>query len=147
MFVKVTNGSVDQFPYTIGQLRHDNPNTSFPKNIPETTLNEYGVYLVLEADKPSYNAATQRIKRADTPTESDGKWTVGWTVSSIPNDELAVDNRAKRNTLLAATDWWAGSDLTMTDEQIAYRQTLRDITSHANWPMLNDSDWPTDPLA
>jgi hypothetical protein len=27
----------------------------------------------------------------------------------------------------------------------SYRQALRDITSHANWPNLTDADWPTKP--
>jgi hypothetical protein len=26
-----------------------------------------------------------------------------------------------------------------------YRQALRDITTHADWPNLADSDWPTKP--
>ena len=36
--------------------------------------------------------------------------------------------RAERDRLIAETDWWASSDLTMTTEQTAYRQALRDIT-------------------
>lgn len=54
-------------------------------------------------------------------------------------------HRNRRNDLLAETDWWASSDHTMTAEQTAYRQDLRDITTHANWPNLADSDWPTKP--
>jgi len=53
--------------------------------------------------------------------------------------------RSLRDMLLAATDWWAGSDHTMTQAQTDYRQDLRDITDHANWPNLSDSDWPTKP--
>jgi hypothetical protein len=53
--------------------------------------------------------------------------------------------RKTRNALLSETDWWAVSDRTMTDDQTAYRQALRDITTHANWPVLNDSDWPAKP--
>ena len=37
--------------------------------------------------------------------------------------------RFKRNKFLSETDWWASSDLTMTDEQKKYRQDLRDITN------------------
>jgi len=61
------------------------------------------------------------------------------------NDEVAARNRSFRNERLAETDWWAGSDVTMTEAQRTYRQALRDLTSHANWPHLNDSDWPTKP--
>ena len=37
--------------------------------------------------------------------------------------------RAKRNSLLAQTDYLALSDQTMTAEMTAYRQALRDITN------------------
>ena len=60
-------------------------------------------------------------------------------------DMVTADNRSKRDALITATDWWASSDLTMTAEQIAYRQALRDITAHEDWPELADADWPTAP--
>jgi hypothetical protein len=53
--------------------------------------------------------------------------------------------RLLRDGLLSETDWWASSDLTMSTEQIAYRQALRDITTHDNWPNLTNDDWPTKP--
>ena len=51
--------------------------------------------------------------------------------------------RAERNQRLANTDWWASSDLTMTDEQKAYRQALRDITE--TYTSLDDVVWPVAP--
>jgi len=51
--------------------------------------------------------------------------------------------RAERNQRLANTDWWASSDLTMTQEQIDYRQALRDITE--TYTSLDDVVWPTMP--
>jgi len=51
--------------------------------------------------------------------------------------------RKKRNKLLAETDWWASSDLTMTAEQTAYRQALRDITN--TYSSLDDVVWPEKP--
>jgi len=51
--------------------------------------------------------------------------------------------RQYRNTFLAETDWWATSDRTMTDEQIAYRQALRNIPEQSGFP--NDITWPTKP--
>jgi len=37
------------------------------------------------------------------------------------------------------------SDNTLTTEMATYRQALRDITSHDNFPNLSDADWPTKP--
>lgn len=55
--------------------------------------------------------------------------------------------RSKRDQMLMGTDWTQAGDSPLTDERQvqyrAYRQALRDITSHANWPNLNDTDWPT----
>ena len=50
--------------------------------------------------------------------------------------------RNQRNAKLAATDWRASSDLTLSDEWKAYRQALRDV------PTQSDPDnitWPTEP--
>jgi hypothetical protein len=57
----------------------------------------------------------------------------------------ATANRSNRDTKLAETDWTALSDVTMSAEMTTYRQALRDITSHANWPNLEEADWPTKP--
>ena len=51
--------------------------------------------------------------------------------------------REERNKKLKDTDWWASSDLTMTDDQISYRQELRDITIH--YSSLDNVKWPNKP--
>tara|TARA_Y100000389_G_C17169880_1_gene368587 strand:- start:102 stop:413 length:312 start_codon:yes stop_codon:yes gene_type:complete len=72
--------------------------------------------------------------------------------STGPTEEwLAEDRgkqeRTKRGHLLADTDWTQNPDVpsdTKTKWQ-SYRQALRDISTHSNWPDLEDSDWPTKP--
>ena len=62
--------------------------------------------------------------------------------------ELAVELemlRKKRNGILSRTDWMANSDVTMADNWKTYRQALRDLPTHSNWPNLEDSDWPSKP--
>ena len=152
MYVKITNGSVDTWPYTIGQLRRDNSNTSFPKLIPGDFLASYGILPVTQQDTPSYTERTQKIELDATPTLVDGVWTLGWTVSDKTSDEVteydtvtAVTNRARRDIKLTETDFYALSDVTMSSEMTAYQQALRDLPSHSNWPDLEDSDWPTKP--
>lgn len=51
--------------------------------------------------------------------------------------------REERNRRLAETDWWASSDLTMTQARIDYRQALRDIT--ATYQSLDTVVWPVKP--
>jgi hypothetical protein len=60
--------------------------------------------------------------------------------------------RIERDKRLAATDWWALPDRTMTPEQVAYRQALRDLPSTADPKLLpngnldmNSVNWPIMP--
>jgi len=56
---------------------------------------------------------------------------------------LAAKVRTERDALLAETDWWASSDLTMTAEQTTYRQALRDVPSQEGFP--DTVTWPVKP--
>lgn len=80
-----------------------------------------------------------------------GQWaSVGDTVSGNTTIESAdrelqytIDiKRFERNALLQATDWWATTDRTMTQEQIDYRQALRDFPAQEGFPNI---DFPTKP--
>lgn len=57
----------------------------------------------------------------------------------------AASHRSARDSKLAETDWNAMSDVTMADNMKTYRQALRDLPTHSNWPNLEDNDWPTKP--
>lgn len=73
------------------------------------------------------------------PTQAQIQAVLDTVISEKPLNKL----REKRNNLLAETDWWASSDRTMTAEQTAYRQALRDITN--SYSSLEDVVWPTKP--
>ena len=65
----------------------------------------------------------------------------------ISDEEIAASYlltlRKQRNQKIAETDWWANSDLTMTQAQTDYRQALRDITN--TYSSYLDVVWPTKP--
>ncbi len=63
------------------------------------------------------------------------------------NDFLAESYRSRRNGMLASSDWTQQPDIpeeTRTKWQ-SYRQALRDLPTHENWPNLEQSDWPSQP--
>lgn len=45
-----------------------------------------------------------------------------------------ADKRAQRNQLLDDTDFYALSDVTMSDAMKTYRQALRDLPANKDWP-------------
>lgn len=144
MFVKLTNGNVDQFPYTIGHLRRDNPNVSFPKQVTLGILEDYDVYPVTFLTKPTHDPLVQNLVQSQ-PSLNSGSWQVSYTVENMEQSNAAANVRDKRNRLLAETDWWAVSDRTMTTAQAQYRDALRDIPAQAGFPF--SVTWPTNPEA
>jgi len=58
-------------------------------------------------------------------------------------EQPMIELRQQRDKLMAETDWWASSDRTMTAEQIAYRQALRDLPANTADPA--NPVWPTKP--
>jgi len=150
MYALITNGEVEKYPYSIGLLRKDNPNTSFPKTPKDAILVDYGVYPVMETN-PTVGA-DQKLVKSWTPELVSGEWVLNHQAVDMTSEDVAERDgviasnvREKRNTLLAATDYFALSDVTMNSDMASYRQRLRDITSHANFPNLEDADWPVKP--
>ena len=153
MYVKVTNGAVDAYPYNVERLRSDNPNTSFPDVMPESLLQEYGLYPVVVEDVPSVDARSQYVEQASAPVLEGGVWKIKWSTLSKSASEIeahdnrvAKENRAKRDQLLTKTDWTQMPDAPVDASfWTSYRQSLRDITSHAAWPLLGPVAWPQPP--
>ena len=122
-----------------------------------TALTELGVTEWVLRGEPTTEAEFNEMFRKVTGADANGTaiesadastWGTTWAAVSAKKDELVAAEpmrllREERNRRIAETDWWASSDLTMTAEQTAYRQALRDITDSAT--SLDDVTWPTKP--
>lgn len=105
-----------------------------------TTEAEFGTMFAKVTGADANGSAIESTDPAD--------WGTTWAEVVAKRDELIAaqplkELRAERDRLIAATDWWAGSDRTMTAEQTTYRQALRGITDNAT--SLSDVTWPTKP--
>ena len=140
MHLKITNGQPET--YSIGQLRRDNPNTSFPKVPSDALLADWGVYPYTMQDRPEYDHLTQTVQRLDI-TQVNGAWTQGWEVSNLPVEDAGRNIRNHRDYLLQQTDWMALSDVTIEPYWREYRQQLRDVTAQEGYPY--SVIWPTKP--
>ena len=141
MFAKITNGAVERFPYTISDLRRDNPNVSFPATVPDAELASYGVERVTPATAPSINTLTHRLERSCELV--DGVWTEVWTETQRESAVAEKNIRDQRNQLLSQTDWTQLSDSSVASTWTTYRQELRDVPAQEGFPY--SVTWPTKP--
>ena len=57
-----------------------------------------------------------------------------------------ADLRSRRNRLLAETDFYGNSDVTMSDDMKTYRQALRDLPAGKDTvEKCENATWPTKP--
>ena len=67
-----------------------------------------------------------------------------WTDGALAR--ALADMREKRNQLLAETDFYALSDVTMSEDMTNYRQTLRDLPDGLDTvEKVNNKAYPTKP--
>tara|TARA_R110001606_G_scaffold208023_1_gene355619 strand:- start:283 stop:558 length:276 start_codon:yes stop_codon:yes gene_type:complete len=75
---------------------------------------------------------------ADEETARDAE-EAAWAAGA--NDRQAAQVREERDAKLAATDWRASSDVTLSTAWRDYRQALRDVPSQLPGAIT----WPTEP--
>ena len=145
MHIKLTNGVPAK--YTLGQFRRDNPNTSFPKQIPDEMLASYDVYPYTVPDRPDYDRYTQVCVEGTFEQDAEGNWSLPWVIESRPQEQAERSIRLKRDEDLQACDWVVikntekGTNIPLEWE--VYRQALRDITEQEGFPY--EVTWPTKP--
>jgi hypothetical protein len=154
MLIKVNKDGTTEYPYTASKLKKENPDTSFPSQLSTELMESFGVFKVTTPMPiPEHDFKTHIAFVTENPELVDGSWVANWEIVALTKEEKenqenehAWINRNKRAGILDETDHWGLLDTPkMTMEQTAYRQALRDITSHSNWPYLEESDWPTKP--
>ena len=153
---------------TQGQWRSHYSNVSLPRTWKTATVAGLSLEAVL-ASPAATTTAYQSSARDGVEQDANGNWVEKYVARDMFADttdedgvtttkaehetayqagldaKVAESNRSKRDGLLAATDYFALTDVTMDAPMTTYRQALRDITSHADFPSLDDADWPTKP--
>lgn len=142
MFLKITNGNPEK--YTIGDLRRDNPQVSFPKYISNETLAEFKVYPYYRGEIPTYDKLTSYLKEGGFKRDDSANWYLSYTFENLSQGDAERNVRAKRDQLLKDSDWTQVSDVPVDKTAWAtYRKALRDITKQEGFPF--NVTWPESP--
>ena len=147
-----------------GEFRQLHPSTSFPQQISEATLNDFGADVVFEGPQASGGTVYQYSQAAGVE-QLDGKWYTKCVLGPVFTDgettaaeqetayrankdaEQAKSVRTSRDTKLAETDWIVIKNLELNANipgaWEVYRQALRDIPAQAGFPQT--ITWPDTP--
>lgn len=162
MYALIENGAVAKYPYTIADLRKDNPNTSFADTASNETLEEFGMYVVYNTTPPPYTNLQYLEEGTPVFNAQDNQWQQVWIVVDKTPEQIAQEeaaaraaNKAQAESLLTATDWTTIPDvsdpalsdpyLTNAAEFAAYRSAVRKIAVNppvvADFPVKPDEVW------
>ena len=92
-------------------------------------------YKMVNGEKIQFTAAEETARDAEEAAWADGALA-----------RAQADLRAKRNRLLAETDYLALSDNTLSDDMKTYRKDLRDLPAGKDTvKKCEDASWPSKP--
>lgn len=105
-YAKVAGGKVAVYPYTLQQLRKDNPDVSFPRAPNVAALLDHGVVVVEDSAVPAPSDPTTKNVVEGTPALVAGRWTQTWVevdadASDVAQRRAAADNQAVRDAVSA----------------------------------------------
>ena len=157
---------------TQGEVRRMHSNTSLPRVWDANVCAALGIDPVLAAPKPEVTGYTQAVRNGATQ-DANGNWEQAWSVEDMFADTTDEDGvtttkaeheaayqadldakaaesvRTQRDAKLAESDWMviksSETGIALATEWATYRQALRDITTHANFPNLEEANWPVAP--
>ena len=92
-------------------------------------------FKLVNGEKIQFTAEEEAARDAEEKAWNDGAF-----------DRAMANLRQDRNSKLAETDFYALSDVTMSDDMKTYRQELRDLPSGKDTvEKCNNVTWPTKP--
>lgn len=123
------------YPYSIGLLRRDNPNVSFPAAPSNDVLAEWYVYPVTGVDAPTPDPINENVVE-NYPDLIDGVWVQNWSLVPATPEEvvarlLAYQQQAKSQAdgMLSVGNTFVAEGLELSKklspEFEAYREALR----------------------
>lgn len=118
-YVKVRDGKPSVYPYHLSDLRAENPNVSFPKELSTTTFEVWGFWPVAPSPKPAPSDGMRVVE--GIPVQIDGVWTQQWVEVSLTAQEFEgwVANEARKQEMAAVkADAFVQQFVRMTPQQV-----------------------------
>ena len=103
MYIKLKNNEVEKYPYDINQLYIDNPDTSFPAQMPNERLAEWDVYPVEATENPIITYKQNLVEKL--PINENGVWKQVWNIVDKSTEEInAIHEKSRKDAYREESD-------------------------------------------
>ena len=92
------NTNKNTYPYSVSQLKRDNPQTSFPKDMTDEVLASWGVFPVYSTEQPKYDSVTHSIAELP-PSYINGRWEQQWEVYELAPEVVLANQQSVSEAL------------------------------------------------
>tara|TARA_R110000803_G_C11858039_1_gene306758 strand:- start:239 stop:742 length:504 start_codon:yes stop_codon:yes gene_type:complete len=162
----------DDEVFTAGQVKRLHNNVSFSRVV--DTYADLGYSAIQRTPKPVPSSIFKTVRKTAPVQDANGNWVEGYEEVDMFSDtvedgvtttkaehetahtarldaDAAASVRTIRDAKLAESDWMvirsAQTAVAIDSNWVTYRQALRDITEHADFPHIAEEAWPTAPEA
>lgn len=103
MYALIKDNAIVKYPYSLFDLRKDNPNISFPRNPSDAALAEFGMLVVFNTPEPAVTAT--QVAEQGTPAfnSQNQRWEQTWTVRDKTQAEIDSYQQALQASITEAT--------------------------------------------
>lgn len=132
MYALIIEGAVAKYPYSLAEMRADNPDTSFAAEPSDESLADFGMVPVIASDPPEVTA--EQVAEEAAPALVEGAWVQQWAVRDKTADELTEAKQAKRQAVSQKLASIFAAGFTPTEGPLAGKTLqTRDIEDRTNW--------------
>lgn len=148
MYLKIIGNDM-VYPYSILDLKQENPQVSFPSVVSSELHNEFNVFELVETTRPTFDSIYEDLNEL-SPIYIDNIWTQQWEVVPASPEDIAVRLKTWRSTLVVTPrqaslalletglldlveDWVASQSRAV---QIEWNKA---VEIRRDWPLLNDA--------
>lgn len=135
MYLLAHDGACIEYPYSVSRLQDQNPQVSFPSEMSDEVLSEWGVHRVHATELPAYDVNSGRVVE-DVPVLMDGKWCQVWKVVGLTPEEaeqrqaaLREEAKADRQAAVDAIKVTVSSGKVFDGDEISQTRMARAIVA------------------
>lgn len=148
MYAKIVDGALVKYPYSLEEMRADNPDVEVSDTPSDATLAVCNAKRADMGPSPTQSSRTHSFTLSFTD-KADGTVEIIYVAHELDRRLAEFNMRDARNSALTRCDWI----ITRAFEEgnpvpaayLAYRQALRDLPSQPGFPY--EYVWPQEPQA